>query len=202
MPKEAGSTQQFVDIEDVKNGVVILKSGGLRRILMVSGINFELKSEEEQGIITYAYQSFLNALDFSLQMIVHSRKLNIASYLDKMEKRKAEEPNELLQNQISEYIEFVKSLVTMNAVMAKTFFAVVPYDPVQLPGAGKKLFGLFGGKKSAELIPEQTWEQKLGQLNQRTDQVVAGLNQIGLLAVALNDHELTELFYNLYNPKE
>ncbi|MCX6702478.1 MAG: hypothetical protein NTW60_01250 [Candidatus Wolfebacteria bacterium] len=199
--KETGATQQFVDIEDIKDGVVILKNSGLRRLLMVSGTNFELKSEEEQNMITMSYQGFLNTLDFSIQIVIHSRKLNIESYLKKLKGLEDGQPNELLKNQVSEYVEFIRSFVDTNAVMAKTFFAVVPYDPVTVPNQGKKFLGFLGlaGKaKSVQL--EQTIEQKLIQLNQRTDQVISGLNQIGLRAVALNDEELIELFYNLYNP--
>lgn len=201
MPKqEAGATQQFVDVEDIKDGLVSLRNGAIRRILMVSGINFELKSEEEQNIITYAYQNFLNTLDFSVQFIIHSRKMNIDNYLSKLEERKTQETNELLQNQITEYIEFVRSFVELNAVMSKTFFVVVPYDPIIVPAGSKKLFGLVGKGKDNTVIGE-TMEQKLTQMNQRTDQVLNGLNQIGLRAVALNDEELIELFYNLYNPE-
>ena len=202
MPKEAQPTQQFVDVEEIRDNVVILKSGGLRRVLMVSGINFELKSQEEQGVITYTYQGFLNTLDFSVQFVVHSRKLNIAVYLQKLKERQNEEPNELLKNQISEYVEFVRSFVEMNAVMAKTFFAVVPYDPIVIPSGGKKLLDIFklGGKGKTTPL-EQSMEQKTTQLEQRTDQAISGLSQIGLRAVVLNKEELIELFYNLYNPQ-
>lgn len=201
MAKEAGATQQFVDIESIKDGMVILKSGSLRRILLVSGVNFELKSEEEQNVITYSYQSFLNTLDFSVQFLVHSRKLNIDNYLSKLEERKSQENNELLQNQISEYMEFVRSFVELNAVMAKTFFVVVPYDPVSLPGGSGKILSLLGLGRKSKVEEDQGVEQKLAQLNQRTDQVINGLNQIGLRVVALEDEELIELFYNLYNPE-
>lgn len=201
MPKETQSTQQFVEIEDVRDGTVVLKNGSLRRVLIVSGINFGLKSEEEQDAITYAYQGFLNSLDFSLQILIHSRKLNIKRYLEKLNERKDKEPNELLGNQISEYIEFVRSFVESNAVMSKTFFVVVPYDPIVIPKGGKKILGIFGfGGKSGSPL-EENFEQKLIQLDQRTDQVIAGLNQTGLRAVPLNDQELIELFYNLYNPE-
>ena len=200
--KEAQSTQQFVEVEDIRNGVVILKNGSLRTVLMVSGINFELKSEEEQNVISYAYQNFLNTLDFSVQLIIHSRKLNIENYLDKLAERQNQEANELLKNQISEYIEFIRSFVELNAVMAKTFFAVVPYDPIVIPGGGKKILDFFKfGSKSKTPILEESLEQKVNQLNQRTEQVINGLSQIGLRVVALNDEELIELFYNLYNPE-
>lgn len=202
MPKEAQSTQQFVEIEDIRNGVVILKNGSLRTILMVSGINFELKSEEEQSVVSYAYQNFLNTLDFSVQFIIHSRKLNIENYLDKLAERQNQEINELLKNQISEYIEFVRSFVELNAVMAKTFFAVVPYDLIVIPGGGKKILDFFKfGSKAKTPILEENLEQKISQLNQRTEQVINGLSQIGLRVVVLNDEELIELFYNLYNPE-
>ncbi len=202
MSKEAQPTQQFVDIEEIKDDVLILKNGGLRKVLMVSGINFELKSEEEQNVITYAYQNFLNALDFSVQIVIHSRKMNIDGYLEKLRERQDSETNELLKNQISEYLEFVKSFVETNAVMAKTFFVVVPYDPIVIPGGGKKLLGFFGvGAKKKTVSLEQTLEQKTAQINQRTEEVINGLNQIGLRVVSLNDEELIELFYNLYNPK-
>jgi type IV secretory pathway VirB4 component len=199
--KEAQPTQQFVDIEEIKDGVLVLKNGGLRKVLMVSGINFELKSEEEQNVIAYAYQNFLNALDFSVQIVIHSRKMNVDGYLEKLRERQDLETNELLKNQISEYLEFVKSFVETNAVMAKTFFVVVPYDPIVIPGGGKKLLGLFGiGAKKKTAPLEQTSEQKTAQINQRTEEVINGLSQIGLRVVALNDEELIELFYNLYNP--
>ena len=203
MPKEQSvATQQFVDIAEIKNGIVILKNGGLRRVLMVSGINFDLKSEEEQNIILYAFQNFLNTLDFSMQFVIHSRKMNIDAYIENLKKRGEQEENELLKNQISEYMEFIKSFVEQNAVMAKTFFAVVPYDPIQISGVASDLLsGLkFWEKKKDKDKKDEGEEQKIIQLNQRTEQVISGLNQIGLRVVALNNEELIELFYNYYNP--
>ncbi|MFH1346958.1 MAG: hypothetical protein ABIH10_01770 [Spirochaetota bacterium] len=201
MAKEAQPTQQFVDIKDIRGDVVTLKSGSLRRVLMVSGINFELKSEEEQNAVIYAYQNFLNTLDFSVQIVIRSRKMNIESYLDKLGERHSAEQNELLKNQISEYSEFIRSFIESNAVMAKNFFAIVPYDPMVIPGGGKKLLDIFGfGNKNKKSGIEENSEQKTTQLNQRTDQVINGLTQIGLRVVALTEEELMELFYNLYNP--
>lgn len=201
MSKEAQPTQQFVEIEEIRDGVIVLRNGSVRRILMVSGINFELKSEEEQNVITAAYQSFLNTLDFSVQIVVHSRKLNIDNYLNKLAQRQTLEENELLKSQMSEYIEFIRSYLETNAVMVKNFFVVVSYESINIPSGGKGLFGMLGfGSKNKKTAAEENSEQKLIQLNQRTEQVVNGLAQIGLRVVALNDEELVELFYNLYNP--
>lgn len=207
--KAAQPTQQFIEIKGVKNGVLLLKNGSLRQILMVSGLNFDLKSPEEQEAITLAYQSFLNSLDFSVQIFIHSRKLNIESYLSALSKLELQEPNPLLRNQVVEYREFIRSFVSQNAIMEKRFFVVVPFDPVILPEAGKKVtkkfFGLLSRSKPTTEIEKGDEDKHLaqyaGQLNQRVDQVMSGLNQIGLRAVPLNDEETIELFYNLYNPE-
>lgn len=198
-----GSTQQFVDIEEIKDGIVHLKGGTLRAVIMVAGVNFELKSEEEQDIITAGYQDFLNSLDFSLQIAIHSRKLSIDKYLKTVQERREREPSELLRNQIDEYIEFVKSFVKENEIMTKTFFVVVPYEGGGAAAVKKGFFGFFGSKKkkSAKTEKEENLEQQLIQLRQRIDQVLSGLERIGLRAVVLNDDELTELYYNLYNPE-
>lgn len=209
--KEAIATQKFIEIEGVKNGVLILKGGGLRQILMVSGLNFDLKSQEEQEAITQAYQAFLNSLSFTVQIFVHSRKLNIDGYIQKLGAVETQEPNPLLRNQLAEYREFIRSFVSGNTIMTKTFFVVVPFDSIQIPEAGKKvtnkIFGLFSKKKAQQeeqpqAAPgEEDFRKNANQLEQRVDQVVAGLNQIGLRAVPLNDSEVVELFYNLYNPE-
>lgn len=204
--QESLSTQQFIDLETIENGVIKLKSGALRKILLVSGTNFALKSEEEQGIITYAFQGFLNSLDFSVQFFIHSRKLNIDDYLKKLEERELQEENGLLKNQILEYREFIKSLVGQNAIMQKRFFVVVPYDPIQIPKAGldvaEKMLGWLKSKTPQEAAAkkEESLQESLEQLEKRIDQVISGLNQVGLRAVTLNQEELLELFYNLYNP--
>lgn len=205
MAQEAQSTQQFVDVERVQNGTVILKGGALRKILLVSGINFALKSEDDKNIILQAYQSFLNSLDFSIQIIIHSRRLNIEGYLEGLEQRREHEENELLREQITEYSEFIKSFVEQTDIMGKSFFVVVPYDQVTIPSAGGLLGSIpfLGGKKKtiAEKAQEgRSLEEAIEQLNQRADHVATGLSGIGLRAVALNDSELIELFYNLYNP--
>lgn len=210
MATEARPTQELVDIDYVKNGVIVLKNGALRHILLVSGINLDLKSEEEQGLIMNAFQNFLNSLHFSVQFFVHSRRLNIASYLQTLERRRGEETNELLQNQIDEYAQFIKGFVGNNPIMDKNFFVIVPFDPIRIPGAetvtGKKFFGLFGGKKTPQGgAPNEEREhaerENMSQLAQRVDQVAAGLTQIGLRVVALQNEEVLDLFYNLYNPE-
>ena len=200
--KEAQPTQQFVDIEDIKDGVVILKNGGLRRILLVNGLNFDLKSEDEQNVIIRAYQEFINSLDFSLQIIIHSRKLNIEKYIDGLTSREESEKNDLLKDQLKEYIEFIRSFVQNNEIMTKNFFVVVPYETNIIAESQSKIFGgLFGSKKPSKDQAQASRQEQIVQLSQRADQVISGLAGAGLRAVALNANELIELFYNLYNPQ-
>ena len=204
--KEALPSQEFIGIKSIENDTVVLKSGNLRKVLLVSGTNFALKSEEEQGMIIHAFQGFLNSLDFSVQILVHSRKINIENYLNMLGDREVQEENELLKNQIKEYREFVGSLVANNAIMKKQFFVVVPYDLIQLPKAGadlaEKVMGFFksGKNQTTQQNNEEELKEKLEQLDQRVDHIVGGLHQLGLRAIPLNNEELLELFYNLYNP--
>lgn len=200
--QESLPSQDFVAIGEIKNDAVFLKSGGLRRVLLVSGINTELKSEEEQNAVYFLFQNFLNSIDFPVQLVVHSRKLNISGYLEYLDSQREKETNELLKSGIEEYAEFIKSFVQENAIMTKNFFVVVPYDPLVIPGkAGfKKSLPLFGKKTSSDESAINL-EEQLVQLSQRADQIIAGLHNIGLRVVGLNNDELTELFYNLYNPE-
>jgi len=209
--QEAFPTQKFIEIETIKDGTIVLKNGGLRQILLISGINFDLKSEDEQGTILNLFQGFLNSLNFSIQIFIHSRKLNIDPYLENLSVRETKEPNELLKNQISEYREFIRAFVSENAIMTKSYFVVVPYDPVKLPEAGeaitKKLFSFLerkGVSKPTERLNLEEKEKQLSehieQLSTRVAQVSGGLSQLDLRVVPLNDEELIDLFYNLYNP--
>ncbi len=203
---EAFPSQQFIEVKTIEDDIVWTREGNLRKILLVSGINFDLKSEEEKSIIVFAFQNLLNSLDFSLQFFVHSRRLNIDRYLRKLNDIQKTEPSELLKNQIGEYQEFIRSFVNENAIMAKNFFVVVPYDPIPISKAGmdlaKKVFGLFRSKTTEEAPAAKPREENISQLTLRVDQAINGLNQIGLRAVPLNNDELVELFFNLYNPTE
>lgn len=200
MPEPTLPTQKFVVIERVKDGVIHLKGGSLRQIVIVSGVNFDLKSEAEQVLILNTFQNFINTLDFSVQFFIHSRKVNISSYLEKIEMRRGEETNELLKIQIEEYVNFIKGFVEQNAIITKTFFAVVPYEPLSVASQAKGILGLFkrtGGKTKKETALEESLEQ----LGHRVNQVIDGLGQIGLRTAVLNDDELIELFHNMYNPQ-
>ncbi|MFH0712820.1 MAG: hypothetical protein V2A55_03150 [Candidatus Jorgensenbacteria bacterium] len=196
-------TQKFVEVKSIKDGVVRLKDGGLRKVLIVSGVNFDLKSEEEQNLILSSFQNFLNTLDFSVQFFIHSRKINVTNYLNFLKTRQEEEKNELLKIQIEEYGEFIRSFVEENPIISKTFFTIVPYDPIKITSQAKGIMGLF--KKTPQKEEQKATEEKerenIEQLNRRVEQVASGLEQIGLRATILEDGELTELYYNLYNPQ-
>ncbi len=208
MPAEI-STEQFVSIETIKDDTVVLKDGSLRAVIMVSGINFDLKSEDEQNLIIGSFQSLLNRLDFSVQFITHSRKLNIDSYLRDMGKRSEKEENPLLKNQTKEYISFISSLVNVANVMSKRFYVVVPYSvlAVEAEETISKLIGFlpFGKGSSANNEAnkkKENFESQKIQLKHRVDSVMAGLRSTGVRSIRLETEDLLELYYNLYNPEK
>jgi type IV secretory pathway VirB4 component len=203
---EAANSQDLVLLEEVREDIAILKTGAMIKIVMVGGINFFLKSEEEQNSIILTYQDFLNSLDFPIQILIHSRKVNIEDYLKRLEARRMEEPSGLLQSQIFEYQQFVRGFVSENEIMSKQFFVIVPYYPTSLAGAGDTAASLlsFGKKKdapqNASAISNEEFKKNASSLSQRVQQILDGLSVVGLSTEVLGGQQISELFYNFYNP--
>lgn len=194
--------QQKIDIKEVREDVIVLKSEGLRAILMTSSINFLLKSKEEQDALTYRYQEFLNSLEFSIQILVTSRKFEISNYVQLLETKQKEQESELLQIQTAEYIDFVKGLAELTNIMTDSFYIVIPFAPIERKEEGglvKKLSDFFRAKKEPK-IQQQNFEQMKTQLWQRIDYLRSGLASMGINAVPLNTKQIIELFYKMYNP--
>lgn len=192
------STQQFLEIDKIREGIIILKNKALRGVLMVSSLNFALKSEEEQDAILYQFQAFLNSLDFFCQIIVQSRRLNITGYLEKLKELERNQANELLKLQTSEYRLFIQRLVETGSILTKSFFVVIPYSLSEALETKK------GGLK-APAIPVLTEEEFIrckNQLWQRMGFIAMGLKRCGLQAVPLTTPEIVELFWSLFHPQE
>ena len=189
-------TQSFVPVREVRNGVVILKDDGYRGVLMCSSLNFSLKSEDEQRAIVGGFQSFLNTLDFSVQIIVHSRKMDIRPYLALLEERISAQQSELMRIQVREYIQFIKGFMDNVEVMTKLFYVVVPYTPAIASSVAHTLS--FGRKKDAVDV----FEEDRVQLQQRMALVEAGLESSGVRAVSLDTEEIIELLYRSFNVGE
>ena len=200
----ANAAQQFLAIDQIREDVITLKEGGYRVILMCSSVNFALKSPDEQDALIFQYQNFLNALDFSVEIIIHSRRLNIAPYLATIKQRQKEETNELLKVQIAEYTEFIKNFVELTNIMSKTFYITVPFDPpiIAQRGTVGRIISAIGIGKQQNNAQETVFEEYKNQIWQRVDTVASGLQRTGIRAVPLNTEELVELFYGLYNPTE
>ncbi len=190
--------QKHLDIKEIKNDVIILKSKELRAVLMANSLNFSLKSAEEQDAIVYRYQEFLNSLDFSIQILTSSRQFDITEYIESLEKRQARQENDLLKIQTAEYIDFIKSLSEIANIMASSFYLVVPYTPNVFKKGGF-LSGLFGKKKKSE-AENQHFQTLKNSLWQRVEFVATGLSSMGIRTAPLKTDELIELFYKLYNP--
>ena len=196
------STQQFLEIDQIKEGVVVLKNKSLRGVIMVSSQNFALKSDEEQQATIYQFQNFLNSLDFPLETVIQSRVLNITGYLEKLKEMEKKQENELLKIQTAEYQKFIKDLIAGGQILSKNFFVVVPFALIDLPGF--KSAGLPKTEKSEEggIQTEDQFQRAKSQLWQRMEFVALGLRRCGLQCVPLNTSELIELFWSLYHPEE
>ncbi|PJE58304.1 MAG: hypothetical protein COU81_01450 [Candidatus Portnoybacteria bacterium CG10_big_fil_rev_8_21_14_0_10_36_7] len=187
-----------IDINNIKNNIVVLKNGGLRSVLLASAINFALKSPEEQDAITGSYQSFLNSLDFSLQIVITSRRMDISEYLESLENKRREQPSELLRIQIAEYLDFIKNLTGIANIMNQMFYIVVPFAPVESTTGGLGKFFNYSKNNEKQII---SFEESASQLWQRVNFIISGLSQVGIKAVPLNNDELAEVYYHLYNPE-
>jgi KaiC/GvpD/RAD55 family RecA-like ATPase len=195
MPKI--STQDFLEIEQIKEGVLILKNKSLRAILGVSSLNFALKAEDEQNAIIYQFQNFLNSLDFSCQIVIQSRRLNMTGYLDKLKDIEIREKNELLKLQIADYRNFVQGILEQGYIMQKSFYVVIPFSLSETQGISvTKRFAKVSS------LTEEEFARSKNQLMQRVEFAILGLRACGLGAATLNNPELIELFWGLYHPTE
>ena len=197
------SMQEQLNVSEIKDGVVVVKDGSLRSVLAVSSINFDLKSSTEQEAIIFAYQRFLNSLDFPIQIVISTRKFDIKPYLEMLERKKDTERNTLLRNQIDDYVHFVSELVNVSNIMSKLFYIVIPFYAI-----GSKKEGFFS-KMLAKLTPRKVvyqerekFETYKNQLFQRVEEVKESLSGSGVRVVSLNTQELIEMYYNCYNPSE
>lgn len=199
--KPGPSTQRFLDIAEIREDTVILKDGTLRAVLLISSINFALKSEEEQEAIIAGYVGFLNALEFPLQIVIQSRKLNIEGYINRLVESEKTQTNELLKAQIADYRAFIGELISLGEIMAKKFFVVVPYDPFtnKRKGFFSRLQEAFQ-PASAVRLKEKQFQDRKHDLESRVDNVASNLNSLGLQSVRLDTQTLIELYYSVYNP--
>ena len=195
-----GATQQILELEQIREGVIVLRNKALRGVIMVSSLNFALKSEDEQNAIIYHFQNFLNSLDFSIEIVVQSRRLNITGYLDKLRELEEKQENELLKTQTDEYQKFIKDLIAGGQILSKNFFVVAPFTLIEIPGM-KEVKGRVG-QKTIPTLTEEQFQRAKSQLWQRMEFVAMGLRRCGLQCIPLNAPELIELFWSLYHPEE
>ncbi len=201
MTKEKKATQDFVPIQEIKDGIVILENGQLCIVLLASSINFALKSSTEQEAILSQFQSFLNTLDFSLQIYIQSRRLDIRPYLDMLRERETAQYNDLMKIQLREYIEFIRSFTEEVDIMTKNFFVVVPYTPLSVDLKGG-ITGLLSTKKKMHGTDPVKFSEDRSQLEQRVSIVEQGLARLGIRTIPLGTDELIELFYHIFNPED
>ncbi|MFA6130943.1 MAG: TraC family protein [Patescibacteria group bacterium] len=200
--KPGPPTQQYLDIAEIREDVVILKDGTLRTVLMVSSINFALKSQDEQQATIQSYMQFLNGLEYPVQIVVQSRKMNIDAYLTALDDQEKKISNELLRAQIRDYRSFVNDLVELGEIMQKRFYLVIPYDPSsdKQRNFWTKLQEAISPAKIIKLKTEQFAERKQAMM-QRVNVLSGALGSMGLQSAMLDTQGLIELYYTVYNPQ-
>ncbi len=200
------ATQAFLEVQDIREGVLILKDNNIRGILMVSSINFALKSDEEQTGIIYAFQNFLNSLDFFCQIVIQSRNINITPYLDSLKDLEEKQTNSLLREQTASYREFIKNMVVGDVVMTKNFYVVVPYNLMEILGTKgiAKQFNIFkkDSGRQQEALKDDEFQNCKTQLWQRMEYLSMGLRRCGVEAMPLTTPELIELFWSIHHPDQ
>ncbi len=195
--------QEYMYITEIKDSVVVLKDGSLRAVMAVSSVNFDLKSTEEQEAMIYAFQRFLNAIDFPIQIVVSSRRYDISKYLTRLQNESYTEKNTLLKKQILDYTDFVSGLVEEAGVTSKYFYVVVPFYVVSAEKGGvlEKISSALNPRK-AIFHKRELFETSKNQLFQRVGEISELLGGMGLKVAMLSTQELIELYYNYYNPSE
>ena len=199
--KVASSTQKYLDIAEIRENTVVMRDGTLRAVVLASSINFALKSEDEQNAIVAAYVTFINNIEYALQIVIQSRELDIENYIVSLEQKEKEQTNELLKAQTAEYRQYIKELISIGKIMNKRFYVVVPYNPMSDKHKGffSSMIELF---KPASLVKmkEKTFLRRRRELDRRVENTVAGLGSIGVVSAELDTQSLIELYYNSYNP--
>lgn len=202
MPKNSPAglpaTQQFLNIADIKEDVVILRNGELRQILEVTALNFALKSEEEQAAIIYQYQAFLNSLQFPIQIVLQSRRLDLTNYLSTLRERMSQTTSLLIRNQIADYIDFIGRLINFGSIMEKHFYVVVPLATSAI--RARSLFGQLLKRETVDIDAKELAEAR-AKLLDRSESIRAGLSSLGLQVKALPAQEIERLLHNTYNPE-
>ncbi len=205
MALNAKATQEFVPIKEIRDGIIVLKNGDLRAIVLANSVNLSLKSEDEQKATIIQFQDFLNTLDFPVQISIQSRRLDIRPYLMLLEGRVKVQNEALLKLQTKEYIEFIKNFTDSVSIMTKNFFVTVPYTHTTLQsnaGALGNFSKLFSRKSDAEESANQKadFEEKRSQLEQRVSVIQQGLGRCGIKSAQLGSEEVVEVFYKVFNP--
>lgn len=204
--KDQASTQNALLISEIRDGLVIMRDGSLRSVVMCQSINFDLMSGPEREAVEFSYQGFLNTLYFPIQVYIRTQRVDLSKYLEKLETSHANQENMLLGLLMEDYIAYVRYLLEAANVMAKQFYVVIPYFPPLNSQEGlsrglKQFRNLFRPTSGPIVINEANYNRYKSELTQRVQVVLNSLNQMGVQAIPLDTQELIELYYTVYNPQ-
>jgi hypothetical protein len=207
-PSNPNSTQNSLQIAEIRDGIAIMNDGSFRAVIRTKAINFDLMSTSEREGVEYSYQGFLNSLYFPIQIFVRSQKVDIKPYIDRLDKIRSEHDNMLLSLLMEDYIDFMSNIASQTNIMDKKFYVVVPYynevTTQKLKNAGRSFFGNIFGKDNSQktiMVNEGDLEKAKTELRNRIQATLSGLAQCGVSGTPLDTQELIELYYSSYNPE-
>lgn len=204
--EDPSTTQSTLLISELRDSMVIMKDGSFRAVIACKSINFDLMSEQEREGVEFAYQSFLNSLNFTTQILIRSQRIDIGPYIDRLIELRKNTDNMLLSRLMDNYIEFIDILSQEANIMDKSFFIILPYytskEAEKSMEESKNFFKTFSRNKTPAVsrINRDTYDKAITEVNNRVETVVSGLFQLGIHAVRLNTKELAQLYYNFNNP--
>ncbi len=203
------STQNMLEIAEVRDGIVIMNDGSFRSVIMVKSINFDLMSPQEQEGVEFAYQGFLNSLSFPVQICIRTQRVDMQPYIEKLDKIRSEHDNMLLAVLMDDYISYIYQLSQQTNIMDKSFYLVIPYyitvgDESKTIAQGKTFLSgvaqMFSNNEKHVVINEAQLETAKTELRNRVQSVLGGLAQASIQGIPLDTQELIELYYDVYNP--
>ena len=199
IPALKGTTQEFTEIKDIRDDLILLSDGSCCLIIETSATNFGLLSEKEQDALIFAYAGLLNSLTFSLQIIIRSKRKDITSYLKLLEEAKNKQQKEELKDRIAKYKQFITKTVGENNVLDKKFYLVIPFSSLEL--GVKTAAGALVRKKGLPFPREYILDRAKTVLGPKRDHLLRQLNRLGLKGQQLTTQRLIELFHSIYNPE-
>ncbi|HEX7042521.1 MAG TPA: hypothetical protein VF189_04680 [Patescibacteria group bacterium] len=191
---QKASTQQFTEILDIKEDIVLLHGGDACIILELQAVNFTLLSGQEQDSKVYGYAALLNSLSFPVQILMRSKRIDIMPYINSLSDAATRTTNVKLSDSISKYKDFVNQLVTTSVVLDKKFYMIISYSSLEEGFSGiSKMVHLNESNK------EDFFIRAKAALHTKAESLLSQTDRMAIRAKILEKDALVSLFHDIFN---